>query len=97
MLEFPEKHLDGMSLWPAFERVWAPEEVYFPTALALCGYMEEEEEVSKRSVTHSEWDTRASNHKDRAHPLTYDDKFDDELVRRVRNENGGVVYEKVKE
>ena len=96
ILEFPEKHLDGMSLWPAFERVWAPEEVYFPTALALCGYMEEEEEVSKRSVTHSEWDTRASNHKDRAHPLTYDDKFDDELVRRVRNENGALFMRKLK-
>jgi len=96
ILELPEKHLDGMNLWPAFERVWAPEEVYFPTVLALCGYMEDEEEVSKRSVTHSEWDTRASNHKDRAHPLTYDDKFDDELLKRVRNENGALFMRKLK-
>lgn len=85
-----------MNLWPAFERVWAPEEVYFPTALALCGYMDDEEEVLKRSVTHSEWDTRASNHKDRAHPLTYDDKFDDELVKRVRNDNGALFMRKLK-
>mmetsp|Transcript_3673 Transcript_3673/g.5586 ORF Transcript_3673/g.5586 Transcript_3673/m.5586 type:complete len:563 (+) Transcript_3673:191-1879(+) len=96
ILELPQKQLDGMNLWPAFERVWAPEEVYFPTALALCGYMDNEEEVSKRSVTHSEWDTRASNHKDRAHPLTYDDQFDEELVKRVRNENGALFMRKVK-
>ena len=96
ILELTEKQLDGMNLWPAFERVWAPEEVYFPTALALCGYMDDDDttnnEVSKRSVTYSEWDTRASNHKDRAHPLSYDDNFDYELVRRVRNENNGALF-----
>jgi hypothetical protein len=100
ILELPEKQLGGMNLWPAFERVWAPEEVYFPTALALCGYINgngsDNSEVSNRSVTHSEWDTRASNHKDRAHPFTYDDKFDYELVKRVRNENGALFMRKLK-
>jgi len=102
ILELPDKQLDGMNLWPAFERVWAPEEVYFPTALALCGYIMDDNndngdnEVANRSVTHSEWDTRASNHKDRAHPLTYDDNFNYELVRRVRNENGALFMRKLK-
>ena len=102
ILDLSEKELGGMNLWPAFERVWAPEEVYFATALSLCGYLDannnddEEQEVSKRSLTYSEWDTRASNHKDRAHPLTYDDKFDYELVRRIRNENGALFLRKLK-
>jgi hypothetical protein len=28
----------GGELWPAFEQVFAPEEIYFPTCLALAGY-----------------------------------------------------------
>lgn len=75
--------LAGMSLWPAFERVWAPEEVFLPTALAVCGNMEE---VSRRALTYCHWDTRASNQKDRAHPITYDGYFDDLLVCRARAE-----------
>lgn len=82
ILNIPSQ-LGGLNLWPAFERVWAPEEVYFPTALAICGHMDE---VSKRSLTHSQWDERASNHKDRAHPLSYDGCFDDKLVSRVRRD-----------
>jgi hypothetical protein len=97
-----------MNLWPAFERVWAPEEVYFPTVMSLCGFLDNynendddgnnnsNNEVSNRSLTYSEWDTRASNHKDRAHPLTYDDNFDYKLVRRVRNENGALFLRKLK-
>ena len=74
-----------MNLWPAFERVWAPEEVFIPTALAICGHLDDEE-VSKRALTHSQWDERAKNHKDRAHPISYDGCFDDELVSRVRRD-----------
>lgn len=92
ILDLPEKQLGGMNLWPAFERVWAPEEVYFPTALSLCGYMDDDDEVLKRSLMYSEWDTRASNHKDRAHPLTFDDNFDYTLVRRVRSEKNGALF-----
>jgi len=29
ILDLPQTQLGGMNLWPAFERVWAPEEVYF--------------------------------------------------------------------
>mmetsp|Transcript_32990 Transcript_32990/g.69426 ORF Transcript_32990/g.69426 Transcript_32990/m.69426 type:complete len:554 (-) Transcript_32990:32-1693(-) len=75
--------LEGLNLWPAFERVWAPEEVFIPTALALGGHMDE---VSRRSLTHSQWDERAANHKDRAHPLSYDGCFDDKIVARVRRD-----------
>jgi len=68
-----------MNLWPAFERVWAPEEVFLPTALALSGNMEG---VSRRALTHSRWDDRG----DRAHPLSYDGSFDDVLVSKTRAE-----------
>lgn len=84
ILNLPSQ-LGGMNLWPAFERVWAPEEVFIPTALAICGHMNNNE-VSRRALTHSQWDERAANHKDRAHPLTYDGYFDDKLVSRVRND-----------
>ncbi len=73
--------LAGMNLWPAFERVWAPEEVFFPTALAISGNMEE---VSRRALTYCHWATHASNQKDRAHPIAYDGCFDDTLVSRAR-------------
>ena len=73
--------LGGMNLWPAFERVWAPEEVFVPTALAICGNMEE---VSTRALTYCHWPTQASNQNDRAHPITYDGCFDDALVSRAR-------------
>mmetsp|Transcript_36727 Transcript_36727/g.59967 ORF Transcript_36727/g.59967 Transcript_36727/m.59967 type:complete len:207 (+) Transcript_36727:357-977(+) len=73
-----------MNLWPAFERVWAPEEVYFPTALSLCGHMDEVS--TSRALTHSQWDERAANHKDRAHPIEYDGCFDETLVGRVRGD-----------
>lgn len=72
-----------MNMWPAFEKVWAPEEVYFPTALNICGLMDE---VVRRAVTHSKWDHKASNLQDRAHPLCYDGQFSDELVCRVRRD-----------
>lgn len=82
-----------MNLWPAFEKVWAPEEVYFPTALHICGLMDE---VVRRTVTHSKWDHKAANLQDRAHPLCYDGNFDDELVSQVRR-NGCLFLRKMKQ
>lgn len=63
-----------------------------PTALAVCGNMEE---VSRRSLTYCHWDTRASNQRDRAHPITYDGYFDDSLVCRARAD-GGLFLRKMK-
>ena len=94
ILDLPSQQLGGMNLWPAFERVWAPEEVFLPTALALGGNMNEAD-VSRRALTHSQWDARAANHKDRAHPLSYDGCFDDELVSRVRSD-GCLFLRKIK-
>lgn len=82
ILDLPSQ-LNNLNLWPAFEKVWAPEEVYFPTALNICGVMDD---VAKRTVTHSKWDHKAANLQDRAHPLCYDGRFDDELVRQVRRD-----------
>jgi len=73
-----------MNLWPAFRRVWAPEEVFLPTALSLCGLLDEVS--TRRALTHSRWDARAADHRDRAHPFAYDGHFDDRLVSRVRRE-----------
>eukprot|EP00956_Cyclotella_meneghiniana_P021715 scaffold39886_cov45-Cyclotella_meneghiniana.AAC.1 len=41
---------------PDLMNVWTPEEEYFPTALRICGLMDE---VARRSVTHSKWDHKA--------------------------------------
>jgi len=86
VLDLPSQLGDGApDLWPAFNNVWAPEEVYFPTALALLGYLPGNDVVSK-TVTHSKWNERARNQKDRAHPLEYDDSFNEHLVQNVRKE-----------
>ena len=82
ILDLPST-LGNMNLWPAFEKVWAPEEVYFSTALNICGQMNE---VIKRTLTHSKWDHKAVNLQDRAHPFCYDGLFDDALVSQVRRD-----------
>ncbi|KAL3796709.1 hypothetical protein HJC23_010009 [Cyclotella cryptica] len=92
IIDLPSR-LGGMNLWPAFEKVWAPEEVYFPTALNICGLMDE---VVRRSVTHSKWNEKASNLKDRAHPICYDGYFDDDLVHQVSSE-GCLFLRKMKQ
>mmetsp|Transcript_28239 Transcript_28239/g.67984 ORF Transcript_28239/g.67984 Transcript_28239/m.67984 type:complete len:169 (-) Transcript_28239:806-1312(-) len=53
------------------------------------------EEVVGRALTHSRWDERASDHRDRAHPLSYDGRFDDELVSRARRD-GSLFLRKLK-
>ena len=86
----------GMDLWPAFEKVWAPEEVYFPTALALTGHLPSPT-VIMEPVTHSEWDTRARDHKQRAHPKVYDGyPFTLALINdiRYRHQNQGINNDK---
>ena len=100
ILNLPQE-LGGQDLWPAFTDVWAPEEVYFPTCLALCGYLAPESEgdndVVREALTYAEWNERASNHKDRAHPLVFDGCFEDDtaVIRRIRGQ-GCTCLRKVK-
>jgi len=54
ILHMTQRYLDGNDLWPALEHVWAPEEVYFPTALSLLGVLRGDE-VVLRSLVHSQW------------------------------------------
>ena len=90
ILNLPQA-LGGQDLWPAFTDVWAPEEVYFPTGLALCGYLapypEGDSGVVREPLTYSEWNERARDHKDRAHPLVFDGCFEDDkaTIRRIQD------------
>ena len=100
ILNLPQA-LGGQDLWPAFTDVWAPEEVYFPTGLALCGYLAPDPEgdsgVVREPLTYSEWNERARDHKDRAHPLVFDGCFEDDkaTIRRIQDK-GCTFLRKVK-
>lgn len=84
ILDMPKNHLGGQELYPLFSKVWAPEEVFFPTALNLLGFLDPDE-VARKSVLWAKWDMRSKG-RDRAHPLTYDGKFGRELVKKARLE-----------
>jgi hypothetical protein len=90
ILDMPSTYLEHDNLWPVFDEVWAPEEVFFPTALSLLGFLPSEE-VVLRSLTHSKW-PKASD----AHPIEYDGKFSERLVRELRREEGCLFLRKVK-
>ena len=100
ILNLPQA-LGGQDLWPAFTDVWAPEEVYFPTCLTLCGYLapgsEADDDIVREPLTYSEWNERARDHKDRAHPLVFDGVFEDDTatIRRIRDQ-GCTFLRKVK-
>lgn len=51
----------------SFEHVWAPEEVYFPTLMALTGALPDG--VEKNSLTFAEWPSGRRDNK--AHPITF--------------------------
>lgn len=74
----------GQDLYPAFANVWAPEEVFFPTCLALLGVLPGEN-VVRRAAMWARWDENARG-KDKAHPLVYDNYFGSDLIREARNE-----------
>ena len=94
VLSLPRR-MGGIDLWPAFDGVWAPEETYFPTALALAGHIPSDRVVS-RPLTYSEWDHRAKNEKERAHPRSFDYEFDERLVKRMRDEESCLFLRKLK-
>ena len=93
IVDLPKK-LDGHELIRAFTNCWAPEEVYFPTALALLGYIQTDA-VVRKSLVHAEWNERARNERDRAHPRCFDGEFDRDLVRELRSK-GCLFVRKVK-
>ncbi len=84
ILDLPSQELDGDDLYPLFRDVWAPEEVYFPTALSLLGVLPGKEIISK-SIMWAKWDDRARG-QERAHPIEYDGRFGAALVREARQE-----------
>jgi hypothetical protein len=94
ILDLPSKHLQGLELWTAFKDCWAPEEAFFPTALALLGLLRETEQ---RSLTHAEWPERTKIPQDKAHPKVWDDELDAELVSELRSKYECAVLRKVKQ
>ena len=97
-----------VELWPYFEHVWAPEEVYFPTCLSLMGALLPSHHdkhydasscpiVHRTSVTWSKWDAHASNHQDRAHPYVYNLQDLHQLVPKAKEQYGCLFLRKVKQ
>lgn len=75
-----QRRVGGTDIISAWTRVFAPEEVYFPTLLCILGYLREsgEDEVLRRRVTYAKW-MRPSD----ARPVTYD-TIDSALVSSMR-------------
>ena len=65
--EHAKNVLDLEYMVDLFENIWAPEEVYFPTMLALTGALANE--VINSSLTFAKWPTGRKDNK--AHPLTF--------------------------
>jgi len=95
VLDLPRILGNDRDVWPAFKDVWAPEELYFATALALVGVLPGEEIVLK-SLIFAKWDSRAKIHSERSHPLNYDKKFTYKFVCSMRK-NGYYFMRKLKE
>lgn len=94
ILTMSEKHLEGLELWKAFDKpCWAPEEAFFPTALALLGLLNNTE---CKSLTYAEWNERSKRPEDKAHPKTWDREFDAQLVSSLRKDHGTIILRKVK-
>eukprot|EP00559_Dactyliosolen_fragilissimus_P001754 CAMPEP_0184861786 /NCGR_PEP_ID=MMETSP0580-20130426/6400_1 /TAXON_ID=1118495 /ORGANISM="Dactyliosolen fragilissimus" /LENGTH=248 /DNA_ID=CAMNT_0027359413 /DNA_START=598 /DNA_END=1344 /DNA_ORIENTATION=- len=85
ILDLPRELKDGKELWPIFDKVWAPEEAYFPTALALAGVLPGDEVINK-SLMYAEWDDKAKIHSDRAHPRFFDNHFGKNFVQSLRRD-----------
>ena len=71
--------------YPIFKNVWAPEEVFLPTALALTGDLPSSDIIQK-PLTYSLWDKQYSkHHKERAHPKVFDNTpFTTQFVKNIR-------------
>jgi hypothetical protein len=86
----PPLSVPEVDLTMAFEECWAPEEVYFATALCLLGHIhptnddsDDRGSVRRESVVYAEWPPgRREN--ERAHPKVWDEEFSPQFVARLR-------------
>jgi hypothetical protein len=85
--------LPSLEFWKAFESCWAPEEVYFSTALSLLGLLKQ---VQDKSLVYTEWNDLARNETDRAHPLDFSNAFAKGLVDCIREKKGCIFVRKIK-
>jgi hypothetical protein len=91
----PDKYLNGRSLWYAFRRCRASDEMYFPTALSILGVIvrskgvtEVEDgnelcagsEIRRRKVTYCDWSTSAKN------PASFTVKDLEGVAKKARGE-----------
>ena len=86
--------LPSLEFWKAFESCWAPEEVYFATALSLLGLLNTG--TGSKSLVYVEWNDRARNEEDRAHPRDFSNAFDQGLVDYIREKQGCIFVRKIK-
>lgn len=79
------QHAHPGELWPAFAEVFAPEEIFFPTMLALAGYAPQpnSKEVRRKSLMFAKWPTKGDN---KANPIPLDDAFDSTDIDALRNQ-----------
>lgn len=75
-----------------FERVWAPEEVFFATCLSILGILNSNN-IQTTSLMNVKWDNRAKG-KDRAHPIVYP-KLTKHIVDMCKEE-GSLFLRKIK-
>eukprot|EP01039_Chlorochromonas_danica_P011224 gene11224-12521_t len=78
--------------WREGRGVHAPEEIFFPTMLALLGYLREQsggDQVVRRSVTFAEW-----LRKDDANPIVH--QFSERLLSRIKSSTMSVFARKFK-
>jgi len=94
ILDLPKAMGNDRDIWPAFKDVWAPEELYFATALALVGVLPGDE-IVLRSLIFAKWDSSAKIHSERSHPINYDKTFTEKIVSNIRK-NGYYFMRKLK-
>jgi hypothetical protein len=88
ILDMPSRHLGGKDLYPIFEHVWAPEEVFFPTALSLLGLLPNPDVIHQRSLVYSKFI------RGQPHPMEYDLRNQDvvDQLCRILKEEGRHKY-----
>ena len=79
-------------MWKIWEGVWAPEEVYLPTAINVHNGMKN---VVERAINFAAWDERNPDVTKRANPFWFDGRFAE--VRHQWIRQGAVFGRKFKD